>query len=93
MKPVRLRRGAKRELAEAAAWYRERDPELAGRLLDEVSTMIATFPNIGGRVFGIDDADIRQLPVDTFPFHIVFRRRKERTTVLAIAHDRKKPDY
>jgi plasmid stabilization system protein ParE len=96
VKPVRLRRIAKRDLAEAMAWYRERNPELANRFLEEVYkvlAMVQAFPNTGGRVFGIDDVDTRQLPVDTFPFQVVFRRRKERTTVLAIAHDRKKPGY
>ena len=96
MKPVRLRRAAKRELNEAAAWYRERDPEVASRFLREVFRAIAlveSFPRTGGPVFGVDEADIRQLPVNNFPYHIVFRRFAERTVVLAIAHDRRRPGY
>jgi len=36
VKPVRLRRIAKLDLREAVVWYRERDPDLASRFLDEV---------------------------------------------------------
>lgn len=96
MKPVRLRRAAKRELNEAAEWYRERDPEVASRFLREVFRAIAlveSFPGTGGPVFGVYDSDIRQLPVNNFPYHVVFRRFTERIVVLAIAHDRRKPGY
>lgn len=96
MKRVQLRRVAKRDIREAVAWYRERDPELATRFLDEVYRTLALveqFPGIGGRVFGINDASTRQLPVDNFPYHVVFKRLPTGTSVLAIAHDRKKPGY
>ena len=55
--------------------------------------MLEQFPNIGGRVWGIDDNNTRQLAVDNFPYYIVFKRLKYRTAVLAIAHDRKEPGY
>lgn len=93
---VHLRRIAKRDIREAVSWYRARDPELADRFLDEVFktlTMLERFPNTGGPVFGIADAATRQLPVDNFPYHVVFKRFPHRLSVLAIAHDRKKPGY
>ncbi|HEY0159229.1 MAG TPA: type II toxin-antitoxin system RelE/ParE family toxin [Thermoanaerobaculia bacterium] len=96
MKRVQLRRVAKRDLREAVHWYRSRDPQLASRFLDEVFRTIATlerFPNIGGPVFGIADPATRQLPVDTFPYQVVFKRYADRTSILAIAHERKRPGY
>jgi plasmid stabilization system protein ParE len=96
VKPVRLRRVAKQDLREAVAWYRKRDPQLAIRFLDEVYktlAMIEKFPSTGGMVYGVDDPQTRQLPVDNFPYHVVFRRSPERTSVLAIAHSRKNPGY
>ncbi len=96
MKPIRLRRVAKRDLREALNWYRARDPELANRFLDEVYKvlqMLEDFPNTGGPVFGIADPNTRQLPVDTFPYQVVFKRLKLRTAILVIAHERKKPGY
>jgi hypothetical protein len=41
VKRVQLRRIAKRDLREAAAWYRERDSELANRFMDEVYKALA----------------------------------------------------
>ena len=96
MKPVRLRNAARRDLREAAAWYRDRDPDIARRFLDEVFGAIALleqFPGTGGPVFGIDDPDIRQLPVENFPYQVVFKRFNDRLSVLAIAHERRKPGY
>lgn len=96
MKPIQLRRIAKRDLREAAEWYRERDPDLASRFLDEVYKvlgMLQQFPNTGGPVFGIRDPETRQLPVDNFPYQVVFKRYRDRTAILAIAHERKHPGY
>ena len=96
MKPIQLRRVAKRDLREAAEWYRERDPDLASRFLDEVYKvlgMLQRFPNTGGPVFGIRDPETRQLPVDNFPYQVVFKRHPDRIAVLAIAHERKLPGY
>jgi plasmid stabilization system protein ParE len=94
VKPVRLRRIAKRHLLTRVKWYRERDPELANRFLNEVYKTLALLerlPNAGGVVFGITDPNIRQLPVDNFPYHIVFKKTPLRTIVLGIVHDRMKP--
>ncbi len=96
MKRVHLRRIAKRDLREAVRWYRERDPALASRFVDEVYRTLALleqFPETGGRVFGNDDPATRQLPLHDFPFQIVFKRFPTRTSVLAIAHERKRPGY
>jgi len=55
--------------------------------------MLENFPNTGGPVFGINEPDTRQLPVDTFPYQVVFRRFRYQISVLAIAHERKRPGY
>jgi plasmid stabilization system protein ParE len=93
---VRLRRVAKRDLREAAAWYRERNEDVARRFKVEVSRtieLLEQFPSTGGFVPGVDDPSIRQLPVHNFPYHVVFIRLPDRISVLAIAHDRRKPGY
>ena len=96
MRRVQLRRIAKLDLRDAAAWYRARDPNLATRFLDEVYKtveLLEQFPNTGGIVYGVNEPDTRQLPVDNFPYQVVFRRFKDRIAVLAIAHERRKPGY
>jgi plasmid stabilization system protein ParE len=96
LKRVRLRPAAKRDLREAVEWYRARDSNLANRFLDEVYKILAMlerFPNLGGPVYGIEDPSVRRLPVSNFPYQVIFRRREHRTTVFAIAHERKRPGY
>jgi plasmid stabilization system protein ParE len=94
VKPVRLRRIAKQHLRKRVKWYRDRDPQLADRFLNEVYrtlAMLERFPDAGGMVFGVSDPNIRQLPVDNFPYHVVFKKSKQRTIILAVVHDRMKP--
>jgi len=96
LKPVRLRPTAKADLREAVEWYRARDADLANRFLNEVYEVLALierFPNIGGPVYGINQPDVRELPVNSFPYAVIFRREEYRTTVVAIAHARKRPGY
>jgi len=35
----------------------------------------------------------RRLPVNDFPYHVVFEEFPDRIEVLAIAHDRRRPGY
>jgi plasmid stabilization system protein ParE len=87
---------AKLDLRDATAWYRQRDPNLATRFLDEVYKairLLEQFPNAGGPVYGVNEPHTRQLPVDTFPYQVVFRRFKDRISILAIAHERRRPGY
>lgn len=96
MKQLRLRSVAKSELRDATAWYAERSNEVAERFIAEEArtfALIEKFPMTGGAVPGVPDADIRRLPVHNFPYHVVFLRLPDRVTVLAIAHDRRKPGY
>lgn len=96
MNRVRLRSSAKRDLREAVDWYRERDPTLATRFLDAVYATFALlerFPNLGSQVFGISEANVRQLPVSGFPYQVIFRREVHASLVVAVAHERKRPGY
>lgn len=94
MKRVRLREAAKLELREAVTTYREIDPKLADRFLNEVFRTLALlekFPHTGSLVFGVADTSIRQLPVLNFPYHIIFKRFPDRNSVLSIRHVRREP--
>ena len=96
MKPVLLRQVAKRDFREATAWYAERNSEIAERFVEEVARtleLIERFPMTGAPVPGVDDKDIRRLPVHNFPYHVVFLRLPDRIAVLAVAHDRRRPGY
>jgi plasmid stabilization system protein ParE len=96
VKPVRLRKIAKRDLREATAWYAERNADVAQRFTEEVSRtleLIERFPSTGAPVPGVPDREVRRLPVHNFPYHVVFISLSARIAVLAIAHDKRKPGY
>lgn len=96
MKRVRLRRIAKRDLREAIAWYRERNEEVADRFAAEVQRTLEhleQFPSTGAFMPSVPDQDVRSFPVHNFPYHVVFLRLPDRISVLAVAHDRRRPGY
>ena len=96
MKPLNVIEAAEAELEEATAWYRERDVRVASRFVAEARRtleLIETFPQIGGRVPGVSDKDVRQMPIHTFPYHVVFVDLFDRTEIVAFAHHRRKPGY
>jgi len=96
LKPLNIVEPAEREYREATTWYRDRDPRVAERFVSEVRhtlELIELFPLIGGRVPGVDDRDVRQLPIHTFPYHIVFVELPDRLEVVAFAHNRRRPAY
>lgn len=93
---VRLRPRARREFHEATNWYRERSGDAAARFVAEVRQTLQhleQFPATGSFVPGVIDAEVRRLPVHNFPYHVVFIRLKTHISVLAIAHDRRRPGY
>lgn len=96
MKPLNIVEPAENEYREVTTWYRERDPRVADRFAEEsrrALQLIETFPGIGGRVPGVDDRDVRRMPVHTFPYHIVFVDLPDRLEVVAFAHNRRQPAY
>jgi plasmid stabilization system protein ParE len=93
---VHLRKAAREEFREALMWYRERSFEVAERFAAEVSRTLEhleRFSSTGASVPGVRDENIRRLPVHNFPYHVVFMRMSDRISVLAIAHDRRRPGY
>jgi len=96
LNPLHIVEPAEIEYQEATTWYRDRDPRVAERFVAETRRtleLIETFPQIGGRVPGVDDADVRQMPIHSFPYHIVFVRLPNRLEVVAFAHNRRRPAY
>jgi toxin ParE1/3/4 len=84
------------ELHEARMWYRERDPRVADRFAAEARKtlrLIEQFPQIGERVFGIDDRHVRRMPIHAFPYGIVFVDLGDTIEVVAFAHNRRRPAY
>jgi plasmid stabilization system protein ParE len=96
LNPLQIVGPAELEYEEATTWYRNRDARVAERFVAETRRaleLIENFPQIGARVPGIDDPDVRQMPIHSFPYHIVFVRLSNRLEVVAFAHSRRRPAY
>lgn len=96
MKPLQIAEPAETEYQEALSWYRDRDPRVAERFAAEARRtlgLIETFPQIGGKVPGVDDKGVRQMPIHTFPYHVVFVILPDRLEVVAFSHHRRRPAY
>lgn len=96
MKRLKILVPAELELHEATKWYQERDPRVAERFAAEARKtlrLIEQFPRIGGSVPGVDDRDVRHMPIHSFPYNVVFVNLGDRIEVVAFAHKRRRPAY
>ncbi len=85
-----LRRAAKKEFEDAAAWYDEKRLGLGEEFIVEIEQAIekaAAAPLRYPIVFG----DIRRTVARRFPFSIYFRERNDMLVVLAVFHGRRDP--
>ena len=95
MKPLRIVDLAEREFREATEWYRQRDPRVAERFIAEARRslqLIEQFPEIGSKVPGFDDPLVRQMPIRTFPYNVVFDNEPRIQELSATALRRKGSD-
>ena len=94
---VRLLDEAVAELQDASSWYEERRPGLGlvflgavGRTIDHLSR----WPDTGTLIDGIAvPLDVRRMPVERFPYYIAYVSAEQGLTVLAVAHERRRPRY
>lgn len=96
MKTLHITGPAETEFREAAKWYRDRDARVAERFAAQTRVtleLIERFPQIGGLVAGVEDNNVRQMPIHTFPYHVVFVNLVDRLEVVAFAHNRRRPGY
>jgi toxin ParE1/3/4 len=96
LKPVNIAALAEEEFREATSWYRDRDPRVADRFAAEARNTlqrIASFPQIGSRVPEVPDRHVRRMPIQTFPYYIVFVELEDQLEVVAFAHYRRQPGY
>ncbi|MGE4068692.1 MAG: type II toxin-antitoxin system RelE/ParE family toxin [Vicinamibacterales bacterium] len=94
MRPVNIAATASRELAEAVRWYETKRPGLGGEFYDAVVEAIALLqqrPGVGRQVDG--PPPYRQMLVERFPYHVVYRERPADLYVVAVAHTKRRPEY
>lgn len=78
------------DLENAAEWYDEEQPGLAGRFLSDVNL---TFQRIRERPlqFPAVAGEVRRALLHTFPYAVYFRASEESVVVLAVLHLRLNP--
>ncbi len=94
---VRFEDEADEEYRLAGRWYEEQREHLGLEFFDAVDAAIERIlelPRSGARVPRVpSDLPVRRLPVKRFPYHVVYLDTDAQIRILAIAHDRRKPDY
>lgn len=89
---VEFHPAALREVEDAQAWYEERSLFAASAFLREVSTAVqrlrespTRYPAAGGAT--------RRILLERFPFTLFYRVGTGRVTIVAVAHQKRRPGY
>ena len=85
------------EYRQTGRWYEDRRGGLAAEFFDEVDAAIRRildFPHIGTRVPRVpSDLPVRRHAVKRFPYSVVYLESSDVLRILAVAHDRRKPEF
>ena len=96
-KKVRLLDEAVAEVEDAALWYEERNAGLGLAFLaaiDRSFDHLSRWPLTGTLVEGVDESlQVRRTTVGSFPYYIAYVTAAQHITVLAVAHERRRPRY
>ena len=93
MKPVRVHSAARRELAEAMAWYDDRCAGLGLDLLAEFQKAVARLQRQPGLCPRYKRTDFRKQRMERFPYISFFLELPDHFWIAAIAHGARQPDY
>lgn len=88
--PVSLRRPARAEFLEAAAWYEARRANLGVEFITEIDRCVAVAAE-QPLLFGIVHNGIRRVVAERFPYSVYYRAESRRIVVLAVFHASRNP--
>lgn len=83
---------AEEEMMEATVFYQEQAKGLGERFLDDVertTQLLDKHPLIGQAI----DNHLRRLLLRRFPFSLIYSSEPSGVLVIAVAHQRRRPDY
>ena len=94
---ARIEPEAAAELEEAALWYENHRGDLGSDFLDSVDRVLRRlerWPHAGVAIPGLPaELGVRRVPVDRYPYHLIYLLAADAIRILAIAHDRRMPRY
>jgi plasmid stabilization system protein ParE len=91
---VRILRQAMLEASAASDWYAARDAKVAEDFriaLDETVDQVAALPGVGSPWPG--EPGVRRAHLRGFPYWVVYEEGAEAVTILAVAHEKRRPTY
>ncbi|MBT3722689.1 MAG: type II toxin-antitoxin system RelE/ParE family toxin [Gammaproteobacteria bacterium] len=84
---------AESEFLESVGFYESKVRGLGSAFIDEFET-VADLVCESPKQRKIErDPDIRRAPLHRFPFSIIYREKPSIVQILAVAHDRRRPQY
>ena len=83
---------ALREVEDAQAWYAERSLIAASAFLRELSIAVQRIRQTPHR-YPTAEAGTRRIFLDRYPFTIYYRVKSETLTIVAVAHQKRRPGY
>lgn len=89
---VRFHPAARSELREAKAWYEERSPLSAAAFAHEVASAISRIKEAPTR-YPVAEHGTRRFVLQRFPFNIFYRVEASEIVIVAVAHQKRHPDY
>jgi plasmid stabilization system protein ParE len=89
---VRLCSAAANDYTEALCWYAERDPDVALQFETEFENSLAQISDATDCHPKLDE-NHRYLPIRRFPFLIIYRCSGNDTTIVAVAHTSRSPEF
>ena len=94
---VNLTGEASEELRDASRWYEDRRAGLGLAFvaaLDRAIDRVARWPRTGALVEDVgSDLEIRRMRVESFPYYVAYVVHEGGATIVAIAHERRRPRY
>ena len=89
-RPFVLREAALSEIDESVRWYETRRTGLGAEFVAELQSVFDAIVSRPDR-FPIIVGDVREAPLDRFPFCVYYRDRSSRIVVIAVFHNARDP--
>lgn len=89
---VRLADGAKRDFNEGLRWYRKRSDQAAARFIQVTDSTIARILKAPTRYRSLRP-NVRVIRCKDFPYRLIYQVIAGSLVIIAIAHDKRHPDY
>ncbi len=80
------------EVEEAQAWYEERSLFAASAFLRALGVAVRSIQEAPER-YPVSHAGTRRVVLDRFPFTLYYRHQPHLITVVAVAHQKRRPGY